>query len=400
MQAWGVLLAIYRAKIITVEVAAVLFIVGRSLYTPLCEQYFYHRYGAELLKNTSFDFPNGSFCVSSELIDNYTGNNNSYKLDETFSNHLVIYTQIANTLPSVVVTLILGPLTDRYGRKIGIILPALGVAIQSILSIVIVVYSLHPYYFIIANFVSGLFGNFTCILAASFSYIADVSSLRWRSLRVGIVEAGLAFGGFCGHLIGGYWLDKVDCNYVYPLCFVASCNIAIILYICILVPESLSSNEREIMRSKNPKGIKAYIEGFKLYCGGLSVSSTWKLYVATIAANLAVVNIFGAELVDVYFLKALPFDFDAFLIGLYQSVRSLSQGFAGVLILGILVALNVGDAWIMLIATIFHVVCNILIGFSRVGWQLFASNENSYIDMSTASNNITSLSCSCCSKRN
>lgn len=376
VQAWGLLLTIYRAKIITVEVAVVLFVLGRSLYMPLCEQYFYHRYGAELLGNTSFVFPNGSFCVSSEMINNYTGNNNSYKLDESFSNHLVAYTQIANIVPSVLVTVILGPLTDRYGRKIGIVLPALGVALQSIFSIFIVAYTLHPYYFVIANFIGGMFGNFTCILAASFSYIADISTPRWRSLRIGVIEAGLAFGACFGHLLGGYWLDKDNCNYVYPLCFCAACNITIVLYISIFVPESLSSTEREVMRLKNPKGFRAYIEGFKLYLGGLSLSSTWKLWVATIAANLAVLNIFGAEIVDVYFLKALPFNFDAFLIGIYQALRSLSQGLASLFILGILVTLKVGDAWIMLIATLFHVGCNILVGFSRTGWQLFTSKES------------------------
>ncbi len=374
---WSGPLTLYRAKIVTVEIAAFLFVLGRALYMPLCEQYFYHRFGADLLRNTSFVFPNGSFCMSSEMIDNYTQSSNSYKLDESSSNHLVAYTQIANTVPSIVVTLIFGPLTDRYGRKIGIVLPAVGVALQSIFSICIVVYSLHPYYFILANFISALFGNFTCLLAASFSYIADVSSPRWRSLRIGIVEAGLAFGSFAGHLLGGYWLDKVNCNYVYPLVFCASCNISIVLYISLLIPESLSSTEREAMRLKNPKGLRAYFEGFKLYFGGLSLSSTWKLYVATITANLAVLNVFGAEIVDVYFLKALPFDFNAFQIGIYQALRSASQGIASLLILVILVILKVGDAWIMLIATLFNVGSDILIGVSRKSWQLFASKESS-----------------------
>ena len=373
---WGLLVLFYRSKILTVEVAATLFVLGRSLYTPLSEQYFYHRYGAELLSNTSFVFPNGSFCVSSEMLNNYTGSNTTYKLDESFSNHLVAYTQIARTVPSVIVTLVLGPLTDRYGRKIGIILPALGVIIQTVLSIFIIKFSLHPYYFVIANFVGGLFGNFTCILASSFSYIADISSPKWRSLRIGIVEAGLAFGSFCGHLLGGYWLERVNCDYIYPLCFCVACNVVIVVHISLFIPESLSPSEREVLRQKNPKGFGAYSEGFKLFCGGLSLPSTWKLYVAAIATNLAVVNVFGAEVVDVYFLKALPFDFNPFMIGIYQALRSASQGFANVLLLGTLVVLQIGDTWIMLIATLFHVVCNILVGFAEKSWELFASKKD------------------------
>ena len=377
LQVWGSLLSFYRAKIITVEVAAVLFILGKSLYTPLSEQYYYHRYGADLLQNTSFVFPNGSFCISSEMINNYTGSNSTYKLDETFSNHLVAYAQVANTVPSVVITLILGPITDRYGRKIGIILPAVGVIIQTIFSIFIVRFSLHPYYFILANFLGGLFGNFACMLAASFSYIADVSTPRWRSLRIGIVEAGLAIGSSIGHLLGGYWLDRVNCDYVYPLIFCAACNFAIVVYVMFLVPESLSPSKREEMHLKNPSGLRAYIEGFRLYFGALSLSSTWKLYVATIVANLAIINMFGAEIVDVYFLKALPFDFNAFWIGIYQAVRSASQGLSSILILSVLVALHVGDVWIMLLATMVNIAGNILVGFARLRWQLFASKYSS-----------------------
>ena len=76
-----------------------------------------------VLQNTSFEFPNGSFCVSSGLINNNTGSNDSYKVVESQSNHLAAFAQVATVVPSVLVTIVLGPLLDKYGRKIGLLLP-------------------------------------------------------------------------------------------------------------------------------------------------------------------------------------------------------------------------------------------------------------------------------------
>ena len=353
--------------------------VGRHLYNPLYEQYYYLIYGSDILKNTSFIFPsNGSsFCISSELIDNYTGSNNSYKLDESLSNHLVMYGQLVNTVPAVITTLMMGPLMDRFGRKIGLIFPVIGTSLQGIFTIFIVRYTLDPYYFIPANFIGGVFGNNTCILAAGFSYIADISSLRWRTLRVGMVESSIAFGSLMGMLGVGYWLRATHCDFQPPLLFYIGCNIFIGLYVFILVPESLTRVERAELRSLNSqrRGPRAYLEGFHLFLGGLSPSATWKLYVSTIAMSVMVLNIHGSSLINVYFLKALPFNFNSLQVGFYEAARSASQGVSCLVVVGFLVLTKMNDVWIMLVAILVHTVCSTLLGFSTKAWELYSSKR-------------------------
>lgn len=371
-------MAFYGAKIVTVEPIVFLFMLGRFFYVPLYEQYYYQYYGSVLLRNTSFQFSDGFFCISSGLINNYTGNNNSYKYDEAYSNNLVIYGQLASKIPAVVVTIILGPLTDRYGRRLGILLPSSGMVIKGVFSTLIVYYNLNPFYFIAVNFIAGVTGDFTSLIAACFAYIADVSSLRWRSYRLAAIEGILAFGKVAGQLAGGYWLHKINCNYIPLMIFYTGTIVAMVLYTFFLLPESLTKDERLKLISKNKGGtIGKYAQGVKIFLGGLPLLSTWILYVATIALNFAVISIEGALIISVYFLKASPFDFSSLQIGFYLASKSFTQGICSLFVVGILVALHVGDAWILLFGFIFNGVGNLLTSFATKQWELYASKNES-----------------------
>lgn len=360
-----------KDRILAVELVPFTAILLRMVYLPVSEQYYYHTYGADILQNMSFVFSKEPFCMSSELINNYTGNNNSYKAAESSSNHLVVYCQIASSVPSIVATIILGPLMDRFGRKIGMVMPFVGTTLKGVISIYIILYKLDPYFFIFANFVSGVLGGNASVLAASFSYVADVTSRRWRSFRVAMVESSMAFGAALGQFMSGYLLKKIDCDYMPPLYFYSCCNFAILAYVVFVLPESLSYSERETLRKRNPRGIKSYMEGFKLYCGRLAVPSTWRLYITTIISVTMVFNVFGAVLIDVYFLKALPFDFSSLQIGIFQSLKFGSQGLADIVIVGCFVVLNIGDTWMLLVGLVTHIVCSMLLGFTVTTWQLY-----------------------------
>ena len=264
---WILFTALYRMKLLKVELAFVMFVMNKLLYNALCQQYYYLIDGSDILRNTSFVLPNGSFCLSSEMIDNYTNNSNSYKRDESFSYHLVAYGEIANAIPSVLVSLVLGPLMDRYGRKIGLILPMIGNILQGTFSIFIIRYTLDPYYFILARFIGGLFGDYPCILAASFSYIADISSRHWRSLRVAVLEAAAAYGGGIGTILTGYWLRKTHCDFIPLLWFFIGSK----CYPWSVRP-SAGSGIPQLQGEGTVKRQKQRTEGV---CGGLLVVFSW-----------------------------------------------------------------------------------------------------------------------------
>ena len=364
--------ALYRSKIITVEPAIFLIMLARHLYIQLYEQYYYVQYGSQLLQNTSFPFPNGSFCLNSSQVDNYAGNG-SFKTVETLSDNLVVYGQIANRIPSIIVTILLGPLSDRYGRKPVLLLATVGLTLEGFIAMLIVHFQWNPYYFIIANFIGGISGDYSGILSGGYAYIADVSSEKWRGLRIGIIEGVFAIGAAAGPLLIGYWLQQNNCDFIIPMWLYIACNVTAGVYIMFCIPESLTKTERKDLTSRNPRGFKTMLHGLGIFAGHAPQYShiLWKFWTINFVASLLVFNAAGSELITVYFLKSPPFDVDARMVGVYQSAVSASRAFSNTVLMAIFSAVKIPEAAIALIAVAVHSGCNMLIGFSKKIYQVY-----------------------------
>lgn len=371
-------LVLRRAKLITVEPVVFLFMFASFLRIPLYEQYYYVNYGSRVLQNTSFPFPNGSFCLNSSEVDHYAGNG-SYKTVETWCNNLVFYGEVASHIPSIIVTILLGPLSDQFGRRPVLLLAGLGSVLEGILSILILHFQWSPYYFIATYFVGGMFGSFTGVLAASFSYISDVSSDKWRGLRIGIVEAFFAVGVALGQFSVGFWLQWNNCDFIQPMWLFTACNVAVVIYVTFCLPESLGKRERIENVEKTSKGFKSLVHGIKIFIGLVPQYITWKLWAATLVAGLMVFNVAGTSFISVYFLKAPPFDLDTLMIGIYQSIQSVSKALSNTLLMGIFSALRMPEAAIAIIAVTFSSGCNLLTGFSKQVWQLFTGESHACV---------------------
>ena len=362
--------ALWRSKIVTVEPAILLFFFARYLYLPLYEQYYYVTYGSQILLNTSFPFPNGTFCLNSSQVDQYAGNG-SYKWVETRSNNLVFYGQIATRVPQIIVSICLGPLSDQIGRKPIIILASVGTTIQGILSIIIVKFQWDPYYFILTNFIAGMTGSFTAILSSGLAYLSDVGSEKWRGMRLGILETVYSIGAGLGFLSTGYWLQLNGCDFIPPLWLYTACNFTIIVYIAFCIPESLSRSERKVLAAKNPKGLKSMLSGIKIFLGLVPRYSAWRLWAASLINNLMALNVAGAVLLAVYFLKCPPFDLSAQMIGLYQTIQAVSRATTTAVLLTIFSAIEVPESTLALIALLFHSGCDLLTGLSTKTYQVY-----------------------------
>ena len=60
---------------------------------------------------------------------------------------------------------------------------------------------------LLARIVAGLSGDFNCILASCYAYLADTSLPKDRTFKVAIGEASTGLGGFLAGIISGVWID-------------------------------------------------------------------------------------------------------------------------------------------------------------------------------------------------
>ena len=375
---WQIFPLIYQSKLLKIEPLLLLFTFTRIFYIPLVEQYYFVRFGSELLQNTSFHFPNRSFCLNSSQIDKYTGND-GHKTVETYSNNLVLYGQLASRIPAMITVLTLGPLSDRYGRKILLVTAVVGALLQSVIALIIVNFQLSPYFFILASFFTGMCGDFTGLLAGAFSYIADVSTPKWRTFRIGMIEGMLAIGGAVGQFLSGYWLNQNNCNFLPLMSLEVACCLVTLLWVILLVPESLSKEERLRRVAEKPSGVELASRGLKMFLGRVPQYSAWTLWAVIIILNLPIFNSEGNLLISVYFLKAPPFDVDAKVIGIFQALESVSQAVSVTLVLfSFSVAMRLPDIISAFVGLSFQAAADILMGFARTSIQVYFSKSSNY----------------------
>ncbi|WP_434031937.1 TCR/Tet family MFS transporter [[Pseudomonas] boreopolis] len=148
-----------------------------------------------------------------------------------------------------------GALSDRYGRRLVILLSCLGLGVDFLLMAVAHTLPL----LLLARVVSGVF-------AASFStanaYIADVTPPEKRAQAFGMIGAAFGIGFVAGPLIGG-WLGDIHLR----LPFFAAAALALLnlLYGLLVLPESLPPEKRSRRfdwSHANPFGALQLLRGY------------------------------------------------------------------------------------------------------------------------------------------
>ena len=311
-----------------------------------------------------------NFCMNVETLDQDLGNGTGNYVSERTS-YLSLAIGITSQLPGIFAALIYGPLSDRVGRKpIMIVIPC--ASCLSAILILLLMYLEWPVE-LLAGIVTinGLVGGLPGMLTVVYSYVADVSSKRWLTVRIGIMEAMIYASGSLALLISGQWLKASECSFQDPFFLYLFASLMIILYVLLWLPESVSSDRRnEKLQNRSASNLfRAVSRGFRLFL--LKEYSRWRLWLCTAAMFFAYLIALGAANVNILFLVNYPLRWLPDLIGLFQAMSEAVHGLCLIILLPILVALRVPDGVIMFVAFVWAGVSLVAVGFVQQTWQMF-----------------------------
>ena len=159
--------------------------------------------------------------------------------------HWMAVITLTSLIPSIFILIILGPFSDTFGKKRTMVVTPLISLLQSITYLIIsqLKGSFSPGWCVAGALLSGFFGEMQGVYALSAAYIASITTLKNRTLRISIMEGFVFMASCLACLSTGLILGKLGFTAVFVT--TAIINIMNFLYVALLLPEEKHSVEEE-----------------------------------------------------------------------------------------------------------------------------------------------------------
>lgn len=236
--------ALKTLKKLSVEPFILIWGFGHTLVaTPTSSLYF-----DKVCKVGSVWFGNGSTYPDEvcDHIDNGTFDEVQDYVQETVADmHLVV--SLCEGIPPIIFVLFIGPWSDNFGRKTLLILPIIGYLLYSIfyLFAVIFFYEL-PAEFLMLEIARDLLGGDMCLWMGAYSYIADVSAEKTRTMRIAFIDGFFFLSLSLGNGVSGIILTELGYTAIYSIA-IGSHTVALI-YCVVVMKDSRKQRDRRLQK--------------------------------------------------------------------------------------------------------------------------------------------------------
>lgn len=140
-----------------------------------------------------------SACRNTHLYsDDICNDLDNHKLQKDNSieagNNLYSAIMLVGSLPAIIVAVFVGPWSDKYSRKIPLMIAAFGMMLEAAMSAGLSFYvKVPPTWYVIASIFAGFSGGFILCTSAAFSYMADITDERYQDFYSKFLEYYLVF---------------------------------------------------------------------------------------------------------------------------------------------------------------------------------------------------------------
>ena len=316
---------------------------------------------------------------------------------QTEASHWLLYVNLASGLPSILVSIFYGAISDQKGRRLFIILPSLGsIVYQTVLLVMVYFQHTLPLSFILLGaFAYGIGGNVSVVNFAVYSYVSDVSAKSKRTMQIGILESMTFLGATASLLVGGWWVHNI--HFRDPLFCVVAIHVLIIVYVIVALPESIGMfQERRCVPSLQPSRAESSPE--QPYPGQLSpqqhlpcdllrsscinlvaflrlLFTDWKLIILMGMFFVIEINFLGINDTVILFSLGRPLCWGTEMIGYFLASKVFLNGVAALLVLPVLSLIGLGDVFLVVLGLVSGGAGLVIMGFSSHTWMMFVGEK-------------------------
>ena len=365
-------------RVVSVEPLVFLCVFSIFLQLTTFELYAFTRQGWSQLnrtRNGSRGSPEG--CVTAKQL-NEVGRRGNETADFVQGQValLNLYVGVASQIPGIASAFILGPFSDRYGRKVALGIVLGGFLLQSVVAYIIIEFRLSLYLFVLGSGLRSLAGGHAGLLTVSRSFVTDISSRKWLTLRLGILVAVSFIASSLGLFVAGFWIGETDCDFTPVSWVIIVTSVLVMVCLLLFVRESLGHRQRED-RSKLSlvAGTKSLLVPLKIFCDRSRGVPLWKLWFSLAVLAVTVLNQLGYLATVILFSLHQPLQWKPGLIGTYLAASEFIRGLSSIILLPILVSCSLSDPLIALVGVCIVCLTNVGTGFVQQSWQMFIGEK-------------------------
>lgn len=222
---------------VAVDVIVFLAFFGNTLLEIITQKHIYNTTTKDHAKTNKL-----YFFKTSKNTDCYNSSDIGINMQiSANTDYWLLFINLASLLMAMPSTVLLGIWSEKDGRKVVLIVSLLGTMLRVGLFIIIIQFQESFYFFVIASLITCTLGCNISLMASSMAFIADITNIGQRTLRIVCLDCAKGFGIGLAYFISGFYLEHDWFQHF--LWLVLAVSIFNIMYVFFFLEDTIIINE-------------------------------------------------------------------------------------------------------------------------------------------------------------